>query len=184
MSVVLKNVSFDYPGKSIFKDFSQEFENGIFYSVSAASGKGKTTLFRLISGLEKPLDGTVSVSGKVSYMFQENRLFPTLSVMENVLLTSDGKSDAKKILKHLEIFEEKDALPKELSGGQKRRVALARALLAPFDNLLLDEPFTGLDPEIRDKAIGLICEMCKDKTLISATHDKDEREFCLQHITL
>ena len=79
MSILLDNVSFSYGSKCIFSSLSLSLENGVFYSVSAPSGFGKTTLFRLIAGLETPDSGSVRVEGGLSYMFQEDRLFPTVS---------------------------------------------------------------------------------------------------------
>ena len=184
MSIKLENLSFSYSDKEIFKDLSLEFKNGVFYSVSAPSGMGKTTLFRLIAGLEKLQDGKIEISGKLAYMFQEDRLFPNLTVMENVRLAESGMLSPEEILDELGIIGEINSYPDELSGGMKRRVALARTLLAPSENIILDEPFTGLDEEIRGKAIALIKRVCVGKTLLLATHDESEREFCTEHIAL
>ena len=184
MSIILNNVSFLYPEKTIFEGLTKKFRDGIFYSVSAPSGVGKTTLFRLISGLEKPCDGTIEVVGNLAYMFQEDRLFPNLTVMENAKLSDCGVFSAEEMLDELGILAEKDAYPDELSGGMKRRVALARTLLTTFDNIILDEPFTGLDEQTRDKAIALIKRVCSGKTLLIATHDETERQFCHEDIEL
>lgn len=184
MSIIIKNLSFSYPSKAIFQEYSKEFKDGTFYYLSSPSGKGKTTLFRLIAGLEKKYQGTIDVFGKVSYVFQENRLFRNFTVLENAELVSSKKHCAKDVLTRLGLEKEMNSYPDELSGGMLRRVALARALLAPFENLLLDEPFTGLDEETRDKAIELIVEMCKGKTVIIATHDDNDAEFCHEKIYL
>ena len=184
MSITLQNVSFSYTDKEIFNSLTLHFKDAVFYSVSAPSGMGKTTLFRLIAGLEKPSEGTLRVEGRLSYMFQEDRLFPNLTVLENARLSDCGAFSAEEILDELGIIGEKDSYPDELSGGMKRRVALARALLAPFDSIILDEPFTGLDEETRDRAIALIKRVCVGKTLLIATHDETERQFCHEHIEL
>ena len=184
MSIILKNVSFSYPDKTIFDGFSKEFRDGVFYSVSAPSGKGKTTLFRLIAGLEQPEQGSIEVNGKTAYMFQEDRLFPNLTVLKNVKLAESGEYFAEYVLEGLGILDEANAYPDELSGGMKRRVALARTLLAKSDNIILDEPFVGLDVQTREKAIVLIKKICKGKTLLIATHDPDERAFCDEHIEI
>ena len=184
MSIILKSISFSYPEKRIFENFSAQFNDGVFYSVSAPSGKGKTTLFRIISGLEKVSSGKVEVNGKLAYMFQEDRLFPHLTVLENVKLAESKEYDAEEILEKLGLKGENNAYPDELSGGMRRRVALCRTLLAPSQNIILDEPFTGLDEETRDRAISLIADMCKSKTLLLSTHDEAEKVMCKEHILL
>lgn len=184
MSIIIRDLHFSYPDKVIFNGFSQEFSDGVFYSVSSPSGKGKTTLFRLIAGLERAESGTVQVNGRLAYMFQEDRLFPNLTVLENVRLAESGEYSAEEILSRLGLKGENNAYPDELSGGMKRRAALARTLLAPSQNIILDEPFTGLDEDARRNAIELVGELCQSKTLLIATHDETEREFCTQHVTL
>ena len=184
MSIKIENLNFSYPGKIIFNNYSKEFRDSTFYSVSAPSGKGKTTLFRLITGLEKQYSGKIEIKGKIAYMFQEDRLFPNLSVLENVKLADCGESSAEDTLEALGILNEANSYPEALSGGMRRRVALARTLLAKSDNVILDEPFVGLDEKTRDDAIALIQKMCKGKTLIIATHDENERKFCNEHLTL
>ena len=184
MSIIIRDLCFSYPEKEIFNGFSFEFSDGIFYSVSSPSGKGKTTLFRLIAGLEKADGGTIQVNGRLAYMFQEDRLFPNLTVLENARLAQSGEYSAEEILSGLGLQDEYHAYPDELSGGMRRRVALARTLLAPSQNVILDEPFTGLDEDTRSNAIELVGKLCRNKALLIATHDEAEREFCAQHVTL
>lgn len=184
MSINIKDLYFSYPSKPIFQGYSQEFKSGTFYYLSSPSGKGKTTLFRLISGLEKKYKGTIETLGKVSYVFQENRLFKNFTILENVKLVSCKKYSSRDVLTRLGLEKEMHSYPDELSGGMLRRVALARALVAQFDILLLDEPFTGLDDIARDNAIELILEICKGKTVIIATHDDDDAKFCDEKIYL
>ncbi len=184
MSILIQDLHFSYPEKTIFNGFSYEFSDGVFYSVSSPSGKGKTTMFRLIAGLERADTGTIQVNGRLAYMFQEDRLFPNLTVIENAGLAESGEYSAEEILLRLGLKDEMNAYPDELSGGMRRRVALARTLLAPSQNIILDEPFTGLDETARSNAIKLVEELCQSKTLLIATHDETEREFCAQHVTL
>lgn len=184
MSIKIQNLSFSYSDKVIFKNLSCEFHDGKFYSISAPSGKGKTTLFRLITGLEKPHSGKIEINGKIAYMFQEDRLFPNLTVLENIKLADCGDYYAECILEALGLLDEANSYPDALSGGMKRRVALARTLLAKSDNVILDEPFVGLDEKTRDSAIALIEKTCRGKTLIIATHDENERKFCDEHIVI
>ena len=115
----------------------------------APSGWGKTTLLRILMGLETPTAGRVQGAGRVSAVFQEDRLCPQLTAVQNVLLVlPDDRQEAaiRQDFARLGLDEAALALPaRKLSGGQKRRTALLRALWAPGDTLLLDEPFTGVD---------------------------------------
>ena len=148
----------------------------------APSGWGKTTLLRILMGLEKPTSGTVQGVGKVSAVFQEDRLCPQLTAVENVALVLPGPMDQykKQIEKDLQQLGLDDAalsLPaRKLSGGQKRRAALLRALWAESDTLLLDEPFTGMDPETMKKAAALLKARCQDRNVLLATHDREAIE--------
>ena len=148
----------------------------------APSGWGKTTLLRILMGLEMPTSGTVQGVGKVSAVFQEDRLCPQLTAVENVVLVLPGPTDQykKQIEKDFQQLGLDDAalsLPaRKLSGGQKRRAALLRALWAESDTLLLDEPFTGMDPETMKKAAALLKARCQDRNVLLATHDREAIE--------
>ena len=148
----------------------------------APSGWGKTTLLRILMGLEMPTSGTVQGVGKVSAVFQEDRLCPQLTAVENVALVLPGSMDQykKQIEKDFQQLGLDDAalsLPaRKLSGGQKRRAALLRALWAESDTLLLDEPFTGMDPEPMKKAAALLKARCQDRNVLLATHDREAIE--------
>ena len=148
----------------------------------APSGWGKTTLLRILMGLEKPTSGTVQGVGKVSAVFQEDRLCPQLTAVENVALVLPGPMNQykKQIMADFQQIGLDGAalsLPaRKLSGGQKRRAALLRALWAESDTLLLDEPFTGMDPETMKKAAALLKARCQDRNVLLATHDREAIE--------
>ena len=148
----------------------------------APSGWGKTTLLRILMGLEMPTSGTVQGVGKVSAVFQEDRLCPQLTAVENVALVLPGpmnqyKKQIKKDFQQLGLDNAALSLPaRKLSGGQKRRAALLRALWAESDTLLLDEPFTGMDPETMKKAAALLKARCQDRNVLLATHDREAIE--------
>ena len=148
----------------------------------APSGWGKTTLLRILMGLEKPTSGAVQGVGKVSAVFQEDRLCPQLTAVENVALVLPGPTDQykKQIMADFQQLGLDDAalsLPaRKLSGGQKRRAALLRALWAESDTLLLDEPFTGMDPETMKKAAALLKARCQNRNVLLATHDREAIE--------
>ena len=148
----------------------------------APSGWGKTTLLRILMGLEMPTSGTVQGVGKVSAVFQEDRLCPQLTAVENVALVLPGpmdqyKKQIEKDFQQLGLDGAALSLPaRKLSGGQKRRAALLRALWAESDTLLLDEPFTGMDPETMKKAAALLKARCQDRNVLLATHDREAIE--------
>ena len=145
----------------------------------APSGWGKTTLLRILMGLEVPTSGTVTGVGKVGAVFQEDRLCPQLNAIQNVeLVLPEGKTKYGEQIHNdfLQIGLDKAALSlpaRKLSGGQKRRAALLRALWAESDTLLLDEPFTGMDPDTMKKAAALLKERCGEKVVLLATHDQE-----------
>ena len=148
----------------------------------APSGWGKTTLLRILMGLETPTSGAVQGVGKVSAVFQEDRLCPQLTAVENVTLVLPGpmsqyKPQIESDFQQLGLDSAALSLPaRKLSGGQKRRAALLRALWAESDTLLLDEPFTGMDPETMKKAAALLKARCQDRKVLLATHDREAIE--------
>lgn len=169
----IDNVSKAFGEKTVLADFSYTFENGKNYAVTGSSGVGKTTLLRLICGLIKPDSGRVDVPDgtRVRAVFQEDRLLPWRTVLKNVTLGNGGEALARELLSALGLEGEADSLPASLSGGMSRRVAIARALCAEPDVLLLDEPFNGLDDEMKARAAALIFDRMKGKTVIVITHD-------------
>ena len=148
----------------------------------APSGWGKTTLLRILMGLELPTSGAVQGVGKVSAVFQEDRLCPQLTAVENVALVLPGpmsqyKTQIESDFQQIGLDGAALSLPaRKLSGGQKRRTALLRALWAESDTLLLDEPFTGMDPETMKKAAALLKARCQDRKVLLATHDREAIE--------
>jgi len=161
------------------------FENLDFFpsrgSVSCLigpSGCGKTTMLNLMAGLLQADTGKLEVEGRLSYVFQEARLLPWMSVKENAAYAMDTHIQKKERLERtdvmLDLLELKDAaslLPGEISGGMSHRTALARALLAPHEVLFLDEPLSSLDPEMRNRIIQRLPGLLKGKTVVLVTHD-------------
>ena len=177
----LTNISKSFGDKKVLENFSYDFGEKGVVCISGASGCGKTTLLRIISGLEKSDNGDILLSGTVSFMFQEDRLLPWLSAWENISCVMNKKSAEKKA-KAFELLElvglkgnENEQIP-NLSGGMKRRVAFARAISTEPEILLLDEAFTGLDEENRKKLSSLVREIAKDHLVIMVTHDSEDIE--------
>lgn len=170
----LDNVSFAYRDTPVLNNVSLALPKAGAVCFTAPSGTGKTTLLRLIAGLEAPQKGVVTNEGeRVAVMFQDNRLFPWLTAEQNVALACAGE-DPLPFLEAVELTDARDKFPSQLSGGMQRRVALARALAFGGDLLLLDEPFTGLDNELRERVAAVIRERFAGGCIVLITHDPAE----------
>ena len=177
MDIVLKEVSKSYGGKQVLSNFSCTIPGGSVCAVMAPSGTGKTTLLRLILGLEQPDRGEVlGVPGEKGVLFQEDRLCPRLSVLKNIRMAvgKAGAEQAKALLDFLGLADCADQPAGQLSGGQARRAALARALLASGQLLALDEPFTGLDDAARLRAAEAVRAYRRGRTLLLITHRQED----------
>ena len=171
-------VAFGYgSGEDVLRDFTLEIPAGGRVCLTGPSGRGKTTALRLLLGLETPRRGTVAVpeGTRFSAVFQEDRLLPWMTALENAALFSDGDT-ARRILTELGLGDSLDALPETLSGGMKRRAALARALAHPFDVLVLDEALTGLDEAAKARCLAAIDRAVGSRTLVMACHDRAEAD--------
>lgn len=177
--IVLTGVSKAYDGQSVLKDLDLRIEDGKITAVMGPSGLGKTTLLKILLGLET-CEGTVrGMEGrKVSAVFQESRLLPWLTLKQNLELVCGLGCETKiaDALALMELTDAADKKPAELSGGMQRRSALARALAYGGDVYILDEPFTGLDEELKDRIAGRLCERwrAEGKTVLFVTHDSAE----------
>jgi iron(III) transport system ATP-binding protein len=195
--LTLSNVSKSFGTQTVLKGLSLDVADGEFVAVLGSSGSGKTTLLRLIAGFDEPDSGEISISKKlvasknvcvaaearkVGYVPQDAALFPHLSVFENVAFGLKGLSKAARVdrvrqllkLVSMESFENQSAT--ELSGGQKHRIALARALAPEPELILLDEPFAALDAELRTRIREEIKQVLDkvSSTTILVTHDQEE----------
>ena len=179
--LILDSLTKAFGDTPLFSDFSYVFPSTGLYFISGNSGSGKTTLFRMIAGLDKDYRGNIRCNGRVSYLFQDRRLFPSMTALENVLLAL--KSKERNASRNVAIeslrsmgFTDGDMgkYPDELSGGMLQRVAIARAFLADADVLLLDEPTKELDEGNQAFLRKLIVARSKKCLILCATHDEDD----------
>lgn len=174
----VENLTVQYSGTAVLENFSAEFPDGGVTAVSGRSGCGKTTLLAVLLGLLRPDGGTVSGFRQPSAVFQEDRLLPFLSAEKNIAVTA-GCTEAEAGEALLSVgFDAADRGKRafELSGGMARRVAIVRAMLAPGDAVLLDEPFKGLDERTRAQVVRFVCENRRGRTMIVVTHDPRDAE--------
>lgn len=179
MSLIIHDVWKSFGELSVLKGVNLRFQDGATYCLMGPSGSGKTTLFRILLGLERADSGTIEVTeGKrFSMVFQEDRLCEAYSPLENVLMTAEKGLNEERARKELcRLLPEESVIRPvyTLSGGQKRRTAVCRALLAPYDILLMDEPFTGLDEDTRRDVIQYIREKTAGKLVILSTHQEED----------
>ncbi len=177
----LSHVTFSYPGKTILRDFSLSVAGGERVALMGPSGRGKTTLLRLMAGLEIPDSGTVTgiPPQGVSMVFQENRLVPGMTLLENLALAAPKRErpELLELLAALGLSGEENSLPASLSGGMARRAALARAAALGSPLVLLDEPFTGLDEENRRLAADFLKTQFRDAAMVAVVHHREEAEL-------
>ena len=182
MSLEIKNLTKRFGKKAIISELSYRFSDKGLYILRGKSGIGKTTLLRIIAGLDKDYSGEVIDGGieRISFAFQEYRLFPQLSALENVMIASKNINDvdkikAKDLLTQLGFLpEDMQLLPSELSGGMKQRVSLARAFMKNAPVILLDEPTKELDAVLCRQVCEMIKKIAEDKLVILVTHRDDD----------
>ena len=173
--IKLENVCKSYGENEVLKDVSLTFDTGEFVCITGKSGCGKTTLLRIASGLEKPDSGSVCTDGgKYSFCFQENRLLPHVTALDNITAVCPDKKRALEYLEKVGLSEHLKKYPDELSGGMKRRLALCRCLCYGGDVFFLDEPLRELDAETYSKMKELIKSELKGKTVLMITHSEEE----------
>lgn len=173
-----QGVSLAYGNHTVLDHFDLRLMQGEKAVIMGASGKGKTSILRLVAGLTLPTSGkVVNNAQRMAIQFQEPRLLPHLTALQNInVVLSDKKETlglAMNWLKLVELSDAADLLPSELSGGMAQRVALARALAYGGDLYLLDEPFRGMDAELKERMIDLVLEKTKHASLLLITHDHD-----------
>lgn len=174
--IKLTNIHKSFGKKQVLQGFTAEFDKGINFLLGD-TGKGKTTVLKIIMGLETPDSGTINVPEySIAPVFQENRLLENLDVASNISYVTDVEMDMETVY-NLHIEELLHKKTSKLSGGTKRIVALLRALTCNAQVLILDEPFTGMDDEAKKRAMDTIIDKSKGKIVIISTHDKYAVEY-------
>lgn len=188
--LTLDHITFRRLGETILDGISLHLPPGRVACLFGASGCGKTTLLRLIAGLEQPTRGRITHrAARPAYLFQEHRLLPWKNALDNVTLVTPrpGKMrDHAAALLHELALDDNDLgkYPHELSGGMCQRVALARALITDPDLLLMDEPFSALDSNLRRHLQHIVCErtLAGQTSVVLVTHDAHEALRMADHI--
>ena len=195
----IKNLSHAYDQNTLtIKDFSFSLQKGEIVSILGPSGIGKTTLLRIVAGLEHVMDGEVKISDKVvskknfllppekrnlGLVVEDRALFPHLNIEKNVMFginhIHERESLAQEYLGLFKVAELSKKYPHEISAGQQQRVAFARAIITNPDILLLDEPFGALDKTLKEELHDEAKKIFKDKDLsvLLVTHDEEEAEY-------
>jgi iron(III) transport system ATP-binding protein len=197
--IELEGVSKSFGSHPALSNVSLTIPDHARMALLGPSGSGKTTLLRLIAGLEIPDAGTISFGGRIisspeyvlppwersiGFVFQSATLWPHMTVSENILFGLDSLPDEEQkqrletLLERMKITSVKDRFPDQISGGEARRVGLARALAPRPSTLLFDEPLTNLDRNLRDDLLSLISETIREtgSAMVYVTHDEYEAE--------
>jgi phospholipid/cholesterol/gamma-HCH transport system ATP-binding protein len=206
-----KRVRFSFPGRTVLDDLTIDIEDSLATVIIGRSGIGKSVFLKCVTGLLKPQGGSILIDGeevvganrsqilairqRVGMLFQEGALFDSMTVSENVAFpliyhkSASGKEIERRVMSYLDLVgmrENEHAMPQELSGGMKRKVALARAMIMEPRYLLYDEPTSGLDPESAAIVESMIGRLQREKSITSlvVTHDIDLTRFIADRIAL
>lgn len=175
----LAGISKSFGETRVLDRFDAAFPERGVVGVSGASGSGKTTLLRILAGLESPDDGRLEgVPPRRSVQFEDDRLFPWMDVHANVAIVGCEASRVSALLDELHLADKEHARVGDLSGGQRRRVSLARALAFDAGLYLLDEPTARLDAQSAEIVLQAIERHCGDALVVAASHDERLLERC------
>ena len=181
--IKISGLSKKFDGKLVIDDLNAELKPGRITTIMGSSGCGKTTLAMILMGLTQADGGHISglEKKKVSAVFQEDRLVEHLSAIDNIKMVINDHTSELEIERELAKVNLSGALitkpTSQLSGGQKRRVAIVRAMMADSDFICLDEPFKGLDDDTKFLVMEYVKENIEGKTTLFITHDGKEKAF-------
>ncbi len=203
-SIVLRGIGKSFAGQQVLTDISLEIRRGEIVALLGASGGGKSTLLNIISGLLRADAGEISLQGtpagefrhwqRIGYLFQEDRLLPWRTVEQNVhfglensgLPAAERRERVANALALVELANAARRWPHELSGGMRSRVALARSLVAQPEILLMDEPFSRLDPQTRSAMHEELLRIQRlyGMTVVLVTHDVEEAVILADRVAI
>ena len=187
------NIGKKFGNNTVFDNLNFKVKKGEVVTVVGPSGKGKSTLLRCLIGLENIDSGTIEIDGKilvkdgiyvnskkqseilseVGMVFQNYNLFPNLTVRQNLEIVNNDSKKIDMLLKRFGLYDRKDAYPANISGGQKQRLAIIRAMMLNPKIIFFDEPTSALDKDNRGEIVKLINELNAEKyTIVIVTHDK------------
>ncbi len=181
--IKITDLTKQFDGKLVIDHLNAELKPGRVTTIMGTSGCGKTTLAMILMGLVQPDSGKITglERKKLSAVFQEDRLVDHLSAIDNIKMVLGPHADEREIERQLNLVHLKGALitkpTAQLSGGQKRRVAIVRAIMAESDFICLDEPFKGLDADTKQWVMEYVKDSIAGKTTLLITHDGAEKEF-------
>ena len=177
--IKVENLYKNYESKKVMDNFNIDFEKNKVSVLLGPSGCGKSTLFNILSSLDKEYRGKVDIEGKVSYIFQEDRLIPWLTVEENLRLIPSHGKDINDVLERFHVASKSGTLARNLSGGEKQRVSIARAFYHGGETILMDEALRSLDMLLKLKIIEEISDNIsrESKTMVIISHDIQEALF-------
>ena len=185
--VQVKKLYKSYGSNLVLENLNMNFPKNKITVITGPSGCGKTTLLNIISGIEKPDSGEVVMNDQsISFIFQEDRLLPQFTVYQNIafvlkstMTPAEMRPAIEKYMALVKLTDAMDKLPSQLSGGMKRRVAIARAFAYRSRLLIMDEPFKGLDDKLKKEIIDQFLQIYREdkRTVILVTHDMKEAEL-------
>lgn len=180
--IKIEHLSKSYGEEIILNDVTLTLNRGQIFCLMAPSGTGKTTLFRILLGLEHADSGRIAGLDKLKLaaVFQEDRLLEGYTALENLRFVTGRRYTNEELTTALLSLLPQEALTKpihEFSGGMKRRTAILRAILVPSDFIIMDEPFTGLDAETKQRAIDLILKYTAGKLVLISTHNEEDAQL-------
>jgi NitT/TauT family transport system ATP-binding protein len=157
----------------VIRDFSYAFPERGAIAITGKSGSGKTTLLHMLLGILKPDSGIITGAPRMGAVFQEDRLVHSLSVKNNLRLITRDTDEITRHLRAISLYDNRNDRIANLSGGMKRRLAVARAALYKCEAVLMDEPYVGLDVETRERIADYALSECTDRLIVFITHDPE-----------
>ena len=191
VALIVEGLKKSYGDLRVLDGVTFSVEDGEFVCLIGESGCGKTTMLKIIAGLERPDEGKVEFEGieRMGFVFQDDRLLPWKTVYGNILFALkasgiENGSVVREIINTVGLRGFEDYYPKQLSGGMRQRVGIARALAVNPDLLLMDEPFASLDARTRERMQEELLRIVGDKTVVFVTHSIDEAVYLADRIVV